>query len=167
MGLPYKLEVIKKLGCSAPHVLREYITSRRNVLEHEYRRPPERQDIRYLSDITELFLKATDAQVSRGYVSRAEISVPGEEESSTTRSRKTRVVEKDVFSLELDLDAENLSLGSWRKRQTHVSNLRTVAVSLSDEPLTKAVTRTVRLVDCDKEDLVALMRALREKAKRT
>ena len=165
-GLPYKLEVIKKLGCSAPPVLRQYIASRRNEMEHEYRRPPDEEGVRYVADIAELFLKATDEYVARGRMRSVTVVVKEQEERQAERWRETVVVYKGVLSLYFDLERDELKLTSSRSAETTVHNLRNHSVSVQEKCLSEPITRTLGLADCDKRELVDLVRIVWERSRR-
>jgi hypothetical protein len=164
--LPYKLQVIRKLGCPAPYVLRGYITSIRNILEHEYRRPPQMEEIRYVADIAELFLKATDEYVVEGYIRSAKVEVKGQEERYTERQKETRVVPKEIFSLECDRESDILMLVFSRAQEIVVLNRRTASVSSQEKRLSEPISQSLRLADCNKEHVVRIVRALREKCRR-
>jgi len=164
-SLPYKLEVIKKLGCPAPNVLRGYITSIRNVLEHEYKRPPELAQIRYVADIAELFLSATDEFVGRGYMRSAEVVVEHEERAGEReRWKETRVFPGESFALDFEVEIAVLKLSYSQFERINVWNRRTTTLSEQKRRLGEPIMRTLRLDNCNKQQLVDLVRVLREKS---
>lgn len=164
-SLPYKLEVIKKLGCPAPYVIRGYITSIRNVLEHEYKRPPELAQIRYVADIGELFLSATDEYVGRGYIRSATVEVPGQEECHRERSKETRVTPYEAFTLEFDFPTDLVKLTYSQLVRTEVRISRTGEVREQGRLLSEPTIHTVSLAGCNKEHVVDLVRLLRQKSR--
>ena len=111
----------RKLGGPAPYVLRGYITSIRNVLEHEYKRPPELEQIRYVADIGELFLRATDEYVGRGYMQSATVSIRQEQERRQERGKETRVIHCENLTVEFDLASDVLKLRYSEGKLTQVS----------------------------------------------
>lgn len=162
-NLPYKLQVIKKLGCPAPYVLRGYITSIRNVLEHEYKRPPEPEQIRYVADIAELFLSATDKYVAKGHMRSVRVEVKEAEERQTQRSTETRLVTRGIFCLDFDFESGSLVVTYSRWQEKLVTDLRTAEVKQQLLHEREPVTNNLTLADCNKERLAELERAVRGK----
>ncbi len=164
-GLPFKLEVIKKLGCPAPAVLREDITKLRNLLEHEYRSIPDREEIRRLGDITELFLKATDDFVKRGYLSFAQVRLRVADRDASERYGKKRPRIVDDFRLEFDREDDTVGISFCRVEEISRRRLEDGWVRYKDYEMSESVWRTYRLIGCAKEDILELQRLIREKSR--
>jgi len=91
---PYKLLVLRKIGVPSPDMLRDYITSKRNLLEHEYLRP-KKDEVKYLADIVELFLLATEQNIRRGYLQKMKVTtIINEKESGVTTQRNKKLVKR-------------------------------------------------------------------------
>jgi len=165
-GLPYKLEVIKKLDCPGPYVLRGYISDQRNVLEHEYRKPPDPDAVRYVADVTELFLRATDDYVAAGWMISASVSVRAEEQRRSEPGKEMSTVGKETYSMEFDHVDERINVTYAQSVEASVFRRRSGWMESTETALKDPVARDVRLTDCDKELLVDLARLLRKKARR-
>jgi hypothetical protein len=166
LNLPQKLLFLRtKLGITAPDILKNLITSKRNILEHEYIRP-ERQEVRNCVDLTELFLKATDREVERGYMASAIVSrtkwFPNQLELDKFPYDNI-VGYQDKYELIFDLDEERLTLKYSTAecfREFTEGTLREWSAPLGEE---KPITISIR--DCTMEDVRELMMLLREKGK--
>jgi len=77
--LQRKLEALRGLGVTAPEILRRLVSSRRNLLEHEYRLPGNRDDVENIVDIVELFLQSTRENLENACI-EAEIKLVSEDE---------------------------------------------------------------------------------------
>jgi len=109
-GLPYKLQVLKTFGIAAPAVLISYITSRRNILEHEYVKPKTAEEIQHIADITELFLSASDGIVKEGYIQSVEFTREEEVKREKINARKDKSISyEDEYNVNFDLNAETIT----------------------------------------------------------
>jgi hypothetical protein len=179
--LPYKMQVLQTFGVPAPNILRSLITSKRNLLEHEYMRPKDQQEIQNIVDITELFLKATDPYVGKGYlasatVSRAQWFKPGffaptlfgksmDFRESTSKKVEYHDGVKHKYELKFDLEREALTLvySHWevyRRLDLKAGKVeeRSGGILETKEPI------TIPIRDCKMEEVRELMVLLREKA---
>ncbi|MBL7119128.1 MAG: hypothetical protein ISS53_00425 [Dehalococcoidia bacterium] len=67
--LPEKARVLWDTGIPAPpEVLRDLVSFKRNLMEHEYVRPPRQRDVRKAIQLVELFLRSTDESVENAIV---------------------------------------------------------------------------------------------------
>lgn len=163
-GLRYKMEVLKTFGVSAPDVLMNYIVSRRNLLEHEYTRPKSPEETKYVADIAELFLSATDKYIENGYISSATISRRDEGQWQRSARMNTRTDYEEEYKLTFDLENEVVVVTfkqlehniEWVKR---TSELRDQAKAVGEQSV-----NTIAIRDCKEADLRELMKLIREKA---
>lgn len=173
----YKLMVLQKFGITAPDILSRRITSKRNILEHQYIIPDEKE-IQDVEGIVELFLGASDPFVEQGYIVSATIErVLAEEEvveSTLNLEGKRgaggrwlhRIKRMDAYLLEFDFDSKEVTLA-------YVPPYDDVwAVSSKGEvqprirrgrDLKRVNTLTIR--HCEQEDVTELMILLRKKGK--
>lgn len=162
-GLPYKLLVLQKLGISAPDVLRDYITSKRNLIEHEYVRPS-REETRHLAGITELFLSATDKYVEKGYVSSATITQRVEFERRKISARLDRgyglVIE---YKLNFELKNGVLTVATQAFEWGSVYHNITGKIEEKKKPAGEPSVSAIAISDCKESDITELMKLIWEK----
>ncbi len=157
--LPYKMQVLQTFEVTAPDILRRHIVKKRNLLEHEYVRP-DRQETQDVVEIAELFLKATDEYVERGYVASAEVSetkwFPDYADTTKAQFPYDRIIGFCTeYKLIFDLHNEKLTVKhSESERYTKVTRLRSAPRS---RPL------VVPIRDCAEEDVRDLMVLLMKK----
>lgn len=160
----YKRQVLQNFGIRAPDILKDMITSKRNLLEHEYIRPA-RQELRNIVDIAELFLGSTDKYIEQGNIRSVRI-IPNcvfnedtleildkdlerrfgvGDKCELAFNSKTKTVKLALNLLFFDLDAKEKNAGSsiWTEK--------------------KKLVNTLSLPDCAIEDVRELMILLREK----
>jgi len=65
-NIPTKMDKLSAIGIFAPGLLQRKITSMRNLLEHEYIKPKDSQEVEDVIDIAELFLKSTEKYIDFG-----------------------------------------------------------------------------------------------------
>jgi len=163
--LPYKIEVLKTLQIPAPKVLRNLITQKRNLLEHEYVRPKEQEEIQNIVDVAELFLKATDQYVEKGYISSATITctvwfeIKGVDAWHGT---------SDEYKLAFNLEGEALTVTHSEKELIldPLSELESKNRSLKEwqiGPQERKEVINLPIRDCVMEDVRELMILLRKK----
>ncbi len=165
-GLPYKLLVLKSLGMPAPEVLKGYISSKRNLLEHEYLRLNNPEETKYLADITELFLSATDKYVEEGYISSVEITLrnEGQWEVENTSTKK-RIVYEDVYQLSFDLDSETLTMTKNQFECDCELLIKTAEINERKKSIGEPSSSTIKIRDCKETDIAELIKLI--KGKRT
>jgi len=163
-GLPYKLLVLRKLGLSAPDVLRDYITSKRNLIEHEYVRPS-REETRHLADITELFLSATDKYVEEGYISSATITIRHEVERRKISARLDRGYGFDIeYKLNFDLKNGVLTVATQPFEWWTEYHKITGKIEEKRKPPGEPDVRNITISDCKEADVTELMKLIVDKA---
>jgi len=164
-GLRYKLEVLKTLAISAPDVLIQLITSKRNLLEHEYVRPRDVEQVKYVADIVELFLKASDSYIEDGHIASVEIRCPKEvQEERATRTKLIQVFDMDDYELKFSLEKHSLSI---THRECHMT--REISKSggdIKERGIVKSETDTsFPISHCRQEDFRELINLIRERAR--
>jgi superfamily II helicase len=65
-NIPTKMDKLSAIGIFVPRLLQRKITSMRNLLEHEYIRPKDSQEVEDVIEIAELFLASTDKYIEFG-----------------------------------------------------------------------------------------------------
>lgn len=161
-GLPYKLQVLKVFGITAPEVLTGYITSRRNILEHEYVKPKTTQEIQYIADITELFLSASDNIVKKGYITSVEFTDEKEfEREEISKWKEKSLSYKDEFKIKFVLDKETMVFTHKQFECFNEHDKRTGEVR-SRENLVSEQTTSISLHDCKEVEIKELMQLLVE-----
>ncbi|MCJ7654613.1 MAG: hypothetical protein MUO97_04815, partial [Dehalococcoidia bacterium] len=166
--LPYKIQVLQTFGISAPSILRRRITSKRNLLEHEYIRPRNQEEVQDIVEIAELFVKATDKYVENGYISSATITC-----TAWFQARGTKVGQllsqyfgmSDEYNLDFDFKNGKLTLKNLEKELIgDIVNGQIIGHGeLESKEKRKPVVINIR--DCSMEDIKELMILLREKGK--
>jgi len=163
-GLPYKLRVLKTLGLPAPDVLSQYITSKRNVLEHEYARLNDPEQTRYVADIAGLFLSATDRYIEKGYISSTTISYAREQGQWQKSGRvDTRTECEDRYELTFDLEKEVLAVSYKQLELLSELYPRTAEIKSRIKAVVGEQTANMVISDCKMEDVRELMKLLRER----
>lgn len=164
-GLPYKLQVLKTFGMSAPEVLTSYITSKRNILEHEYVKPKTTEEIKYIADITELFLSATDNIAKHGHLSFVEFKNEEESKRERINNWKDRSLSyKDAYQINFDLDKETLVFTHKQYECFNEHNKRTGEIR-SQENLITEETKNISLHDCREMEIKELIQLIIESYK--
>lgn len=67
-NIPTKMAKLNEIGVFVPHLLQRKISSMRNLLEHEYIRPKNSQEVEEVIDIVELFLTSTEKYIEFGFL---------------------------------------------------------------------------------------------------
>ena len=75
-SFPMKMEKLSQIGITIPNVLQNMITSKRNLLEHEYVVPRNQGDVQDIIDIAELFLLAGEGYPLTGHGALAMVNSP-------------------------------------------------------------------------------------------
>ncbi|MCK4402224.1 MAG: hypothetical protein KAV98_00395 [Dehalococcoidia bacterium] len=161
-GLSYKLQVVKTFGLSAPRMLMDYIVLKRNLLEHEYAKPKDFEQARYVADIAELFLKASDAYVERGYIASATVTCREKLREEKNTRVDTRIFHKDLYELGFDLENEVVAL-SYTPRQVvqqWIKRTSTLREWLDPEASGEQINNSLAIRDCRMEDVRELMNLL-------
>jgi hypothetical protein len=158
--LPYKMNVLRTLGIPAPKVLKNLVTQKRNLLEHEYVKPMEQQEIQNIVDVAELFLKATEQYIKKGYITSATIICTAwfEEGDHFWGNRHT-------YELVFDLKNETVTLTYSLSEAFGELRCGQIKEHPSDDELpSKEPANTVAIRDYEMEDVRDTMILLRKKA---
>lgn len=67
-NIPTKMDKLNVIGIFVPGLLQRKITAMRNILEHEYIKPKNSQEVNDVIDIAELFLRSTDGYIEFGFL---------------------------------------------------------------------------------------------------
>jgi len=65
-NIPTKMDKLSAIGILVPGLLQRKITTMRNLLEHEYIKPKDSQEVEGVIDIAELFLASTEKYIEFG-----------------------------------------------------------------------------------------------------
>ncbi len=65
-NIPTKMDKLSAIGIFVPGLLQRKITSMRNLLEHEYIKPKDSQEVEDIIEIAELFLRSTECYIEFG-----------------------------------------------------------------------------------------------------
>ena len=65
-NIPAKMDKLNAIGIFVPGLLQRNITSMRNILEHEYIKPKDSQEVEDVIEIAELFLRSTENYIEFG-----------------------------------------------------------------------------------------------------
>lgn len=65
-NIPTKMDKLSAIGIFVPNLLQRKITSMRNLLEHDYIKPKDSQEVEDVIDIAELFLASTEKYIEFG-----------------------------------------------------------------------------------------------------
>ena len=174
--LPYKMQVLQTCGVSAPSILRRLITSKRNLLEHEYMRPKDQQEIQNVVDVAELFLEATHRYVEKGYIASATVALtswfkpavlaPTWFGGSIGESGTPKCEYHDGFCYEyklgFDLEGEKITLSYSREELYRRYDLKTGQVQEKKHVDEEKTSVTMSIRDCEMEDVRELMILLRK-----
>jgi len=134
-GIPAKLMAIRSLDIPAPDVLKEFITQKRNTLEHEYSEPPEWKQISQMVEVAGLFLAATDPIVKRGHLRsisfqrRSNVRVISE-----TRDRKRTEYDGEQTVFEFGLGLNEFSSTSFLRHGVEDWRKNTGEIRVSNTP---------------------------------
>lgn len=159
-GIPYKLEVLKSFGISAPNVLKSYITSKRNILEHEYVKPKTAEEIQHIADITELFLSASDSIVKKGYIEAVGFTQEEEVEREQINKWKDKSLSyKDEYWIQFDLKKETIAFTHKRFECYNEHDRRTGEIR-SRTNLISEETANISLHDCKEVEIKELMQII-------
>lgn len=172
-NLPYKMQILQPFSILAPGVLKDQITARRNLLEHEYIRPRNQQEVRNIVDIAELFLEATDKYVEKGYISSSVITCAAWFEIDAnmysvltgTKAKKGctyRHGTSDEYKLAFDLKDETLTLTHLQAELVCEYGYGSLKQRTLGQQREKSVS-TLAIPDCRWEDVRELMILLRAK----
>jgi len=163
-NLPYKMQVLQTFGIPTPNILKNLVTSKRNLLEHEYIKPKDQQEAQNIVDVAELFLKATDEYVKRGYLSSALVTCTAWFEDAKNKRFASYCGMSNEYKLDFDLKSETLTLTLSEKELVRKQHLKTGALAERQLGSThKKETVTLPIRDCPMEDIRELMVLLRQK----
>lgn len=128
-------------------------------------RPKGPEEIRYIADITELFLSATNRYIEKGYISSAIINYTREQGQWQKSGRMdTRIDYEDEYKLTFDLEKEALVL-SYKQRQLFSEfNPRTAEIKSREKAILEQSDSAIVIRDCKEADVRELMKLIREKA---
>jgi len=178
-NLPHKLMLLKKLGIPAPNILKRWVSSKRNLLEHEYN-IADQVEIQDTVEIAELYLEATDAYIDKGYLASATVvstswfkpgvlapiwfgKKSGESGSSRFEYENGMCHE---YKLEFDSERKTVTLSYSESELYRRWDKKTAALR---EHKSKGITEEkpviIPILDCAIEEVIELMILLREKAK--
>jgi hypothetical protein len=163
--LPYKIQVLQTFNISAPSILRRRITSKRNLLEHEYIRPRNQEEVQDIVEIAELFVKATDKYIEKGYISSATITCTTWFEDNGGQVGQLLPLYwgiSDEYYLNFDYSNGTLTVTHLEKeimQETRKNRVKKYPLGSPDkkEPV------TIKILDCAMEDVRELMILLRDK----
>jgi len=175
-NLRYKMEVLKTFDVLTPGILTRLIARKRNLLEHEYIRPDE-DESRDVVDVAELFLKATEPYIEKGYIASATVATtvwgkPGvaaptwfEQRLGKRATAKWQYEDGYCFEYKLEFDLENETIilshsltQFYRRSHSETAEIQEGAT----EPILTNGTVTIRIRDCEMEDVRELMILLRK-----
>jgi hypothetical protein len=160
-GLPYKLQVIKTFGISAPDVLISYITSRRNILEHEYIKPKDIEEIKYIADITELFLSASNSIINNGYITSVEFENEKRFEKKPIDKYKVQFINyEDKYLISFDLKKETITLTHELFELHSELNKRTTALTSRGNPKINKENSSISFHECKETEIKELMQLI-------
>lgn len=163
-GLPYKMRILKTFGISAPNILLDYIAQKRNLLEHEYLSPKDPEQIRYVADLAELFLSATDKHIEKGYIYSAAISHTRYKGEWQKGGRvNTRTENEDEYKLTFDLGRELIEVSYEQRELFSEWYLRTGEIKTRVKTVIAEENDTIAISDCKEANVRELMKLLREK----
>lgn len=156
-GLPYKLEVLKTFGITAPNVLINYISSKRNILEHEYVKPKTVEEIQYIADITELFLSASDSIVKSGYLVSIEFMQEVETERVRINSEKDKSIShEDNYKIKFDYNNDLITF-IHKKSECNNEHIKRTGEIRSRTNIISEETNNISLHDCKEAEIKELM----------
>ena len=72
-NIPTKMDKLSAIGIFVPRLLQRKITSMRNLLEHEYIRPKDSQEVEDVIEIVELFLVSTEKYIEFGLLGAIDV----------------------------------------------------------------------------------------------
>jgi hypothetical protein len=158
-SLPLKLRILKTIGLSAPDVLMNYV-KQRNLIEHEYK-SPDIQEIKWVADTIELFLKASDVYAQQGYIEWVEITSPVRIVSDeTTNGITTKVEEQDVLNLSFDFQDADISIKHQLVKVINKYNHRTATLHSTWPKKLDIDTGNISFCMCDFGEIRDMMQFL-------
>jgi hypothetical protein len=171
-NMPYKMNVLQTLGIPALSVLKHQITSKRNLLDHEYSKPNEKgKEIQDIVDIAELFLKTTDQYIKQGYITHATIHFDMDFDMLRKGTKKGDwrhgVGTFYKYEITFDLANEAVTLTHLCSEEEWQWNMETGEIKCFTKPemkdkITKRIA-TLSVGSCSKEDIREMMTLLRGK----
>jgi len=157
------MRTLKTFGISAPTILLDYIAQRRNLLEHEYLSPKDPDQIRYVADLAELFLSATDKYIEKGYISSATISYTREKGQWQKSGRvETRTEDEDKYELTFDLEKEVIEASYKQLELFSEYHKMTGEIKSWEKAVIVEETATIAIRDCKESDVRELMKLIRQ-----
>ena len=178
-NLRYKMEALKTFDVPTPGILTRLIARKRNLLEHEYMRPDE-NECGDVVDVAELFLKATDPYIKKGYIASATVArtlwgKPGvaaptwfEQRRGKSATAKWQYEDGYCFEYKLksDLENETITLAHSLNQLYRRSHSERGEIQAGKaEPILTNGPLTIAIRDSKKEEVRELMILLREKEK--
>lgn len=169
---PQKLLNLETFNMPAPQVLRNLITSKRNLLEHEYSLP-DRSELRNTIEIVEMYLQLTDGFIQQGYINTAEFPTATQHEEETKMGRGlSGKEEKGRWKIQttiyapyiLSFDFENETLEITRSKGGRKTAESYYMTQSQDIPGTERWVNTLSIPKCEMNEVRELMLLLREKA---
>ena len=155
-NLREKAAALHSLDILAPQVLKK-ISSQRNLLEHEYKKSPSKEELNDLKDIVELFLAATESYLKSVIIEASLYCNPmkgseleqwavwtGQKEALSNGEQRYR----DVYEILFDYEDHKVWL-----RHSSLSP----SITLRNERYNE-----LSVLQCGKQKIIALMRKLRE-----
>jgi hypothetical protein len=180
--VPDKLKALRGLGVTAPRALQRLVSSKRNVLEHEYRLPGNRDDVEDIVDVVELFLESTRENLENTII-EAEMKLVSEDEQRVEAVKAKfpdivrdigrpgrpfvlpRIPFTDIHRILLNFDKHNV-LVMHRQRDTDNAQLSSVQLDEFGEEAVKdmmaLLARSVSKNRCEVERSDRNWRELRE-----
>ena len=143
----------------------DYIASKHNILEHQYTRPKNVEETKYLTDITELFLRATDKYIEKGYIFSTIIQYEREQSHQEKRGRlETRTTFDDIYELTFDIEMEEITI-DYKKREVFSGwNPTTGQIKIWQETIIEEHKTTVSISETKEADIRDLFRLIAEKS---
>lgn len=178
LPLRVKIEGLQKFGVPAPRMLLSQMTSKRNLLEHEYVMPAHKKEAESIVELAELYLSATDKYVQKGYILSANIThittegvkdVPNVDIwddfredlwEDQNKMMERRIDKAEEYELIFDLDNETLKV---TRRQLNIQSNRrkkTRRIRSNTEIIGQPSVTTIAIRDCKIEDVRELMKML-------
>lgn len=165
---PYKLLVLRKIGIPSPDILRDYISSKRNLLEHEFLRP-KKDEIKYLADIVELYLAATENFINSGYLEKIRIAlVIDEKELEETIPKKKNIkcksVTRDEITTVFHIEQQQITFGYKRISVERLHNLITGEIMEKNlHVINEFLQPPILINECEERDICDLALVARQK----
>jgi len=175
VNLPQKLLVLRQqFDVPAPNVLKNLITSKRNLLEHEYYRP-ERKEVQDIVEVAQLYLTVTDKWVKQGYITVAEFPTPMQRKEEIKYGRGlngkgerggwryfTEIYPPYIVSF--DYEKETLTITYSQGGRIRAVSNETGEIQEQNIPGTERQVNTLSIPKCEKEEVKELMILIWQKA---